>query len=245
MKKLLLPILLIAIWTLASINSNPLFIPKPEKVLSTFIGLIENGMLVKSLSSSFIRITIATLITCAISLPFAFLVTNVKILNEMVTPLTNMLRYLPVTAFYPLLILWAGIGEQMKVTFLVCATIFYFLPSIVLCIKEIDERLIDTAKTMGMNKWQIITHVQIPYTLPSICKSILMMYGIGWTYIAIAEMTNCTSGLGYIINIGSARGRTDMVFVSIFVIMLVSYVFDRLGDFLIRKGFSWKFAKEN
>lgn len=240
-KNILITIGIFAVWEVVSRNTNPLFLPSPFSVLENFKILLSNGMLIKSIIDSFLRITIATLISCVISLPLAFIIYGNKFINNIVSPITNLLRYLPVTAFYPLLILWVGIGEKMKITFLFCATFFYFLPSIVLCIKEVDERLIDTGYTMGMNKVQVITKIVLPYTLPSICKSILMMYGIGWTYIVVAEMTNATSGLGYLINIGSARGRTDMVFVSIITIMIISYIVDRIGDKVIRNSFKWKY----
>ena len=235
--------LLIA-WNLISYNANPLFLPSPIKVFENFITLFKNGMLIQSVIKSFIRITLATAITCTVSLPLAFLMYGSKFINDIISPVTNLLRYLPVTAFYPLLILWVGINEEMKIAFLFCATFFCFLPSILLCIKEVDERLIETGYTMGMNKFQVIIKIVMPYTLPSICQNILMMYGIGWTYIVVAEMTNATEGLGYIINIGSARGRTDMVFMAIFTIMIISYVVDKLGNKWIEKTFKWKFKKE-
>jgi ABC-type nitrate/sulfonate/bicarbonate transport system permease component len=245
MKKLirntLIVVAIAATWEFISSKSNPLFVPSIKDVIENFITLIGNGMLFKSIWMSFYRITVATVISVVISLPLALLVYSSKLLDKILTPITNMLRYLPVTAFYPLLILWVGINEEMKITFLFCATIFYFLPSIILCIKEVDERLIDTGYTMGMNKYDIITKIVLPYTLPSIYKSILMMYGIGWTYIVVAEMTNATSGLGYLINIGSARGRTDMVFMSIITIMLISCLVDRIGNKYIERKFTWKF----
>ena len=234
----------ILLWQIISCNVNPLFLPSPVKVFENFVILLKNGMLIQSAIKSFIRITLATMITCTISLPLAFIMYGNKFINNTISPITNLLRYLPITAFYPLLILWVGINEEMKITFLFCATFFYFLPSILLCIKEVDERLIDTGYTMGMNKFQVITKIVLPYTLPSICQNILMMYGIGWTYIVVAEMTNATKGLGYIINIGSARGRTDMVFMAILSIMIISYIVDKLGNKLIEKTFKWKFKKE-
>lgn len=233
---------ILAIWNMVSMNANPLFLPSPCKVLENFVTLISNGMLFKSILKSFMRITIATFISCVISLPLAFVIYGNKLIDDIVSPITNLLRYLPVTAFYPLLILWVGINEEMKITFLFCATFFYFLPSILLCIKDVDSRLIDTGYTMGMNKFQIITKIVLPYTLPNICKSILMMYGIGWTYIVVAEMTNATEGLGYLINIGSARGRTDMVFMAIITIMLISYAVDNIGNKYINNKFKWKYG---
>lgn len=233
--------IVIIVWWLLSLRMNPLFIPKINNVLDNFKILIANGMLLQSIFKSFYRITIATSISCAISIPLALLIYSNKTVDSFISPIANIIRYIPVTAFGPLLILWVGIGETMKVTFLFCATFFYFLPSMVLCVKEVDKRLIETSYTMGMTKMQVITKVVLPYTLPNICESILMMYGIGWSYIVVAESTNAVNGLGYLINIGSARGRTDMVFMSIITIMIISYIIDTLGKKAIRKVFAWKY----
>ena len=70
-----------------------------------------------------------------------------------------------------------------------------------------------------------------------------MMYGIGWTYIAVAETINAKYGLGYIIQTSSARGRTDMVFMAIIMIILVSIVFDFVANKIIKKAFKWRFEK--
>lgn len=241
LKFLLVFIIIMLLWHILSKNMNPLFIPKISSVLDNFKTLISNGMLLKSIVKSFYRITLATSISCLISIPLALLIYSNKSIDKIISPIANIVRYIPVTAFSPLLILWVGIGEQMKITFLFCATFFYFLPSMVLCIKEVDQRLIETSYTMGMSKFQVITKVVLPYTLPNICESILMMYGIGWSYIVVAEATNAVSGLGYIINIGSARGRTDMVFMSIITIMVISYTIDTIGKYFIKKLFSWKY----
>lgn len=224
-------------------NINALFMPKVDTIFEDFKTLFANGMLTESILKSFLRITIATSISCAISVPLALLIYSSKTLDDIISPIANMFRYVPITAFGPLLILWVGIGEDMKITFLFCATFFYFLPTLVMNMKEIDIRLIETGYTMGMSKFQVITKIVVPYTLPSICQSILMMYGIGWSYIVVAEATNATRGLGYLINIGSARGRTDMVFMSMITIMAISFIVDTIGNKLIAKCFSWKFKK--
>lgn len=244
--KRILPILLIVIaWAIGSKFSSPLFLPDPYKVLVSFGDLLKNGVLTESLQASFIRITIATLISAGISIPLGLLIVNYKVLDDLITPITGFMRFMPVTAFYPLLIMWVGIGETMKITFLVLATVFYFLPTVVLGLKEVNPDLIDTARTMGMSKFSVMLKVLFPASLPSICQSFLMMYGIGWTYIIIAEIINTNVGLGHLINIGSARGKTDFVFVALITILIASYIFDTIGNALIKKIFKWKFIRQN
>lgn len=235
---------LILLWAIGSQYSSPLFLPEPTKVIDSFVELMKNGMLPEAVRMSFMRITTASVISCGISIPLGLFVSEYKVLDETLTPLTNLMRYIPVTVFYPLLIMWLGIGEQMKITFLFVATFFFFLPSVILCVKEVNTDLVETAYTMGMNKFQVMFRVILPYSLPSICQSFLMMYGIGWTYIIIVEVVNAHAGLGHLINLGSARGRTDLVFAALLVIMTISWIFDFCGNKLIRWVFAWKFARE-
>jgi ABC-type nitrate/sulfonate/bicarbonate transport system permease component len=224
--------------------SSPLFLPKIKDVLDSAYELVRNGMLQKSLCLSFLRITIATLISSIISIPLGLLVTNFKVLDEIITPLTRAIRFIPVTVFYPLLIMWLGIDEEMKIMFLFIATFFFFFPSVILCFKYVDSNLIDTSYTMVMNKYQVMYRTILPAALPSICQNFIMMYGIGWTYVVIVEVTNAKYGLGYIINLGSARGRTDLVFAAVITILIINWLFDTIGNKIINKVFTWKFARE-
>ena len=95
-----------------------------------------------------------------------------------------------------------------------------------------------------MKRWEVITEILLPASLPSIANTFLMMYGIGWTYCAIVEATNAGYGLGYIIEVSSARGRTSVVFAAIIAIILFSFIFDKLGHFLIDKTFAWKGVRQ-
>ncbi|AEO93502.1 gp243 [Bacillus phage G] len=242
--KRIIPIaVLLVIWGVGSNFTNPLFLPQPSKVWDSFLSLASNGMIFEDLWYSFKRITMATLLSASVSIPLGLLVANYKSVDNIVTPVTGVMRYLPVTAFYPLLIMWVGIEESMKITFLFFATIFFFLPTVILAIKEVNVDLIDTARTMGMSKFKVMLKVLLPASLPSIAQSFLMMYGIGWTYVIIAEMVNTTKGLGHLMNIGSARGRTDLVFLALIIILVFSYLFDTVGNWAIRKVFKWKFIK--
>lgn len=242
-KRIIPLVIVLVLWMVGSNFTSPLFLPAPSKVLESFIQLFQNGMLIKDLQQSFLRITTATVIAALVSLPIGLLVANYKSVDNLITPITGVMRYLPVTAFYPLLIMWVGIGESMKITFLFFATIFYFLPTVMLAIKEVNVDLIDTALTMGMSKFKVMLNILLPASLPSILQSFLMMYGIGWTYVIIAEMVNTTTGLGHLMNVGSARGRTDLVFLALIVILVFSYVFDSIGNLFIKKAFKWKFIK--
>lgn len=237
-------IFVLAIWYIASLNVNPLFIPSPVKVWEDFIILFENGMIFKHFLYTFGRIMTATVLSGAIALFLGLLIYNSKIAKATLFPLVSLFRYVPVTAFYPLLIMWAGIDEGMKIAFLFIACFVYMLPSVVLSLEEINDQLIETGKTISMNRLQLVTMIQLPSTLPAIMNSFVMMIGIGWSYCAVVETINARYGLGYVIHQGTARGRTSLVFMAIIVIMGCSFVIDNIGKWLIRLVFRWRYIND-
>jgi NitT/TauT family transport system permease protein len=245
MKKILGIVILIFIWQIGSMMTTPLFVPSPFNVLAALIGLVETGQLFSGLLYSFTRISVATLLSMCVAIPLALLICSVKPIKDMISPIVSAMRYIPVTAFSPLLILWFGIDETMKISFLFLATFVYMLPSTVLCIEDVPQDLIDTGKSIGMKTHEIISEILLPAALPSIMNSFLMMYGIGWTYLAVIEAVNANKGLGFIINVGAARGKTAIVFAAILVIIVFSYIFDRIGNKVIRKVFRWRYLNDS
>lgn len=237
-------LLLLLLWQYASTKSNPLFVPKPLDVWNSFITVLEDGTLFLHIWYTFRRIAIATCMSGAVALPLGLLIHNSRIAKVTVYPIISLFRYVPVTAFYPLLIMWAGIDESMKISFYFIATFVYMMPTVVLSLDEVREELIDTGLTMGMSKIQLITKIQMPATMPSILNSFVMMFGIGFTYCAVVETINAKYGLGYIIHQSTARGRTELVFMAILVIMALSFIIDNVARFIIRKIFKWRYINE-
>lgn len=243
-KRVLLLMIILTIWLIGAKCTNPIFVPSPYKVFLNLLELVMNGEIFIAIKYSFLRVSIAAFLAASIAIPVALLIFNIQIVKDVLNPIINMVRYIPVTAFYPLLIMWFGIDEIMKIVFLFIAVFVYMMPSVVLCLEEINQDLIDTGMTIGMSKLQTIYKIQIPASLPSILNSFIMMYGIGFTYIAVAETINAKYGLGWIIQQSSSRGRTDMVFMAIIVIMMISVLFDTVTKRLVKRIFRWRYLDD-
>lgn len=245
MKKIFGVALVLGLWQVGSMMTTPLFIPSPLSTWEALLGLIQTGQLLPGILYSFSRISAAALLSMAVAIPISLLVCIFEPVRDVLSPIVNAMRYIPVTAFSPLLILWFGIDETMKISFLFLATFVYVLPSTILCLQDIPQDLIDTGKSIGMKPYEVIYEIMLQAALPSIMNSFLMMYGIGWTYVAVVEAVNANKGLGFIINTSASRGKTDVVFASILVIVVFSYLFDFIGNKLIRKAFKWRYLNDN
>ena len=241
-KKVLFVVIIIVLWWGASIAVNKsLFLPSPKDTMNVVIDLITTGAFFKHLGASFLRVTAGICISAIISVPLGMAIAWNKTVNKLLRPIVDSLRYIPVTCFSPMLVLLFGIDEKMKITFLVIAGFFSFLPTVIQTCSEPIDKLTETAYTMGFSYPRMLWHCFIPYITPSLIQSFITLYGVGWTYVIIAEVNNTQYGLGHLMYIGSARGRTAMVFAAIVIIIVVSYVFDKISNFIIKGAFKWRF----
>lgn len=237
-------IMIFGIWYLVSLQVNNLFVPNPMKVFEDAKLLLSTGQLQIAMWYTFRRIAIASCLAGIIALPIGLLIYNFPIFKYSLNPLISLFRYVPVTAFYPLLIMWLGIDEKMKVAFLFIGAFVYMMPSVVITLEDINQDLIDTGYTIGMNKFQVITRVQLPAMLPSIMNSFIMCFGIGFTYCAVVETINAKYGVGFMIQQASSRGKTDLVFLGILTIMVISFLFDNVAKLITKKIFKWRYIND-
>ena len=241
LKALSIPILILIAWLIMGDSLPPVILPSFGSTMGALWELIDNGLMIRAWQHSMYRIVMATSISVLISIPLGLLSRSFTIVKEIVMPFTNFMRYIPVTTFYPLLMVWLGIDEDMRIAFLFIATFFVFFPSVVITLENIDKNLIERALTSGANKWKMMIYVYIPASLPILCRSFLAMFSVGFTYMIIAETVNPRYGLGYLMLVGGARGRTNIVFAAILVTIITGAVIDMVGNFIVRKSFRWHF----
>lgn len=244
-KKVLWITIIVLVWHVISrIVNKALFVPSPESTFKVILDMFRTGAFWKHLGASFGRVTLGVAIAAMISTPLGMLIAWNSKMNKLLLPVVNSMRFIPVTCFSPLLILLFGIDEKMKIIFLVIAGFFSFFPVVIQQASDPQEELKETAYTMGFSYPRMLWYCMIPYILPTLLQSIVTLYGVGWTYVILAELNNTQYGLGHLMYIGSARGQTNMVFAAIVIIVVVSYIFDKVANYLVVKAFPWRFQDE-
>ena len=149
------------------------------------------------------------------------------------------MRYLPITAVIPLLVLWLGIGETMKITFLFFGIVFYFIPLVSNAVRSTPREYLDVAKSFGAKFEILIKRVYWPNALPQIFDGLIVINGIGWTYVILAEIINARDGLGYLISIAGRLQRSDEVFAGLILIAAVAIGSDHILRYIRQKYFFW------
>jgi len=216
-----------------------IFLPTPQDTLSSLWQLLASGKFFNALAISFLRIIGATILAVTVGVLIGVPMGISKIAEALLGPITQPIRYLPITALLPLLILWFGIGETMKVIFLFTGIVFYFIPLVANAIRTAPLEYIDVARGLGATEKQIVKKIYWPHALPQIFDGLIVVNGIGWTYVILAEIVNARNGLGYLINIAGRLQKSDEVFAGLILIALVAIASDRFLHFIKKRYFFW------
>jgi len=242
---LVMPIVVLAGWCLISYGglAPPDFVPSPTEVIRGTLQLFIQYDLSSAILVSTRRIVLAFLLASALALPLGILMGAFAPIHHIFEPIVAPLRYMPISAFIPLLILWFGIYESEKIAFLFLGVFVYLLPVVVSAIRTVPEELVQTALTLGASKSQVIRTVLLPAALPEIFDSFRVMNAISWTYVILAEAVNPEHGLGYMVELARTHQKASWSFAGLIVIGGIGL----LTDFIIRSvsqiAFRWREAE--
>lgn len=206
-------------------------LPAPDEMLSreSLRDLWFERELSRSAVVSLLRVCGGFLIALAVVLPLGVLMGTFTKVKAMFNPLMVGGGYLPIAALVPLTLAWFGTGEAQKVGFLAIATFVYLLPVVVQAIDNVDEVYLQTAQTQGATRWQQVRRVLLPVAAPDIYHALRLAFGVGWSWIILAEVVAAERGLGYIIRTAQSRGANmSVVYLTLAVILLMSFGIDQL-----------------
>jgi len=226
------PVFVLGVWCILTYGglAPPDFLPSPTEVVRGTVQLFLQEDLGRAIFVSARRIGIAFLLAAALALPLGVLMGAFDAVHRVFEPIMAPLRYMPISAFIPLLILWFGIYEQEKIAFLFLGVFVYLLPVVVSAVRAVPEELVQTARTLGASKTQVVRSVLLPAALPEIFDSFRVMNAIAWTYVILAEAVNPEHGLGYMVELARTHQKASWSFAGLLVIGGIGL----LTDFLIR-----------
>ena len=218
---------------------SAVFLPAPQSVFSSLIACAQDGSLWRDIGISCYRVFMGFLISVLIGVPIGILAGTYKLVSAITRPIIGFMRYLPVSALIPLIMVWAGVGEAAKVTIIVVGAAFSLITMVSDIAKGVSMDLIQSAYTLGAKQWTVIRRVMIPAMLPHIMDNLRTVMSWAWTYLVMAEMLSSSSGLGCSIMIAERFMQTYVIFMGIFVIGLLGLVIDKCFALINKCLFRW------
>jgi NitT/TauT family transport system permease protein len=234
-------VLFVAAWSLATFGGfvSKTFLADPWMMLKSGHALLTQMGFANDIGMTVWRVLGGFLIAAAFALPLGVLMGAYKPIEAFFEPFVSFARYLPASAFIPLLILWVGIGEAQKLSVIFIGSFFQLVLMIAVTVGNTRRDLVEAAYTLGASDGSLIRRVLIPGAAPEIAETLRMVLGWAWTYVIVAELIGASSGIGHMITDSQALLATDQIIFGIIVIGLIGLASDLLFKFVNRRLFPW------
>ncbi len=238
-------LLLVFSWELVSRNKliSPLYFPPMSKNLVAFCHLILDGTLPLELIRSFGRIFGGFFLAIGVMVPLGIAMGLFKPIYNLFEPLTELIRPLPPPAIIPVMMLFLGIGEAMKIIVIAFACSFPILINTMDGVRSVEPTLVDTAKTFGRNRYEIILQVIFPASLHQIFTGLRVALPIALIVDIVSEMVGALNGIGRFILVMQRSFNIPEMYAGVFLVAIVGYGLNSLLRYLNTALIGWHKAK--
>ena len=237
-------VLFFVAWGIATLGGfvSRTFLADPFTMLkSGWVLLTQHGFL-KDIGITVWRVLGGFVLAAAIGVPLGILMGAFKPVEAFFEPFVSFARYLPASAFIPLLILWAGIGEAQKLLVIFIGSFFQIVLMVAVSVGATRRDLVEAAYTLGATHAGVVKRVLLPSSAPDIAEIMRLVLGWAWTYVIVAELIGASSGIGHMITDSQALLDTGQIIFGIVVIGLIGLVSDYLFKLGNARLFPWKLA---
>jgi NitT/TauT family transport system permease protein len=237
-------VLFFAAWALATFGGyvSPTFLADPATMVREGWNLLAQHGFIKDILITIWRVFGGFLLAAAIGIPLGMAMGAYKPIEAFFEPFISFSRYLPASAFIPLLILWAGTGEAQKLLVIFVGSFFQIVLMVAMTVGNTRRDLVEAAYTLGASDRAIVRRVLLPAAAPEIAEISRLVLGWAWTYVIVAELIGASSGIGHMIMDSQALLNTGQIIFGIVVIGVIGLVSDFLFKALYRRLFPWSLA---
>lgn len=217
-------VLLIALWEVLTIINviDPFITSSPSRMINMLIELFTEGNLIRHSLITLYETVLAFTISMVLGLIIAIILFSFEKTRKILEPYLVVLNSLPKIALGPLIIVWVGAGTKAIILmgFLIC--IIITIVSLLNSFLGVSKSKILLMKTMGANKFQILTKLIIPECFPEIISVLKINVGMSWVGTIMGEYLVSKEGLGYLIVYGGYIFKLDLVMSAIFILCLLA-----------------------
>lgn len=236
------PIALIALWQiLASAGLlGGKVLPAPSEVAVTFWRLCADGTLPSDLLISLRRAAEGLLVGVGFGVTLGVACGLWRLGEELFDSTIQMLRTVPFVALWPLLIVWFGVGETPKILLVAFACAFPVYVNVYAGIRNVDAKLVESARVVGLKTRRLIRDVVLPGALPQALVGIRVALGVAVIALVVAEQINATSGIGYMMENAEQFVQINVILVGLVVYAAMGLAADVIVRLLERWLLRWR-----
>jgi len=239
---LLIPAILLAFWQAVVMAGlvPAAILPPPSLVLATLGAMAQSGEMAQALAATGSRIAWGFVLGASAATLLGGLCGASPRARALLDPLIQALRSVPSLAWVPLFILWLGIFEASKITLVAVGVFFPVYLNLLSGIANVDRKLLEVGRVLGFPAWRRLLRIQLPAALPAYVVGLRSGLGLGWMFVAAAELLGASSGLGFILDDGEQTGRPERVMAALILFGLCGKLTDMVLASAGRRLVAWQ-----
>lgn len=241
------PALLLTLWTIGSATGliDHRTLAPPWVVVQTIGELAQSGRLWDNFHTSAWRALQGLFWGVLVGVILGVVAGLSRIGEYLIDGPVQIKRAIPTLALIPILMLWLGIGEGMKITTIALIALVPIYIQTHDCLRSIDNRYLELSETLGVTRWEFIRHVVLPGSLPGFLLGLRFAVTSSWLALVVVEQVNSISGIGYMIELARTYGQTEIIVVGLALYAILGLGSDWLVRLLQRKVLRWRKTLEN
>lgn len=237
-----LPLVLLTSWWVLSAGSEDFFFPPLSEIFRTFPATWFQERLASDVLPSLGRLSVGYICALVVAVTAGIWIGRSTAVREYVEPILEFFRAIPAPAVVPILILFAGLGDPMKILVIVYGCFWPVLLNTVDGVRGIDEVLQDTAKTYGLSKRGILLHLVLPGAAPRIAAGARQALSLGIILMVISEMFAATNGLGFTVLQFQRTFMIPEMWTGILLLGCLGVTLSLLFRFVEQRALRWYFG---
>jgi NitT/TauT family transport system permease protein len=234
-------VIVVAAWSILTYGGivEPLFLPPPGIVAKALYDMFAHENFASDVWASFRRIGLGFLLASVLGIPLGIAIGSFRAVQAFFEPIIGAVRYMPASAFIPLLIIWFGIGETEKMAVIWFGVFFPLTLMVADVSANIPKELVNIAYTLGASRWQVFRRVLLPASWPGVVDNMRIGLGWAWTYLIVAELVAASTGIGHVILQSSRFLQTEKIIAGILTIGVLGLLSDAAFRLLCRARFPY------
>jgi sulfonate transport system permease protein len=215
-------------------------IPSPVSVFQAGQQLWDSGQVQSNFAVSLERVGAGLVIGTTIGLALAMISGLFRIGEDLVDPLVQILRSVPILGLVPLVIIWFGVGETPKIFLIALGCVFAVYINTHAAIRGVDANLAEMGEVFGLSRLGMAGRVLLPGALPGFLVGVRLALVGSWLIVVVAEEINAQSGLGYLLAQAQSSYRTDIMVLVLAIYGALGLIADMVVRLLERSLLSWR-----
>ena len=227
-------------WAADTNAINPLFTSSPSRIVKELANLVNTGQLWPNMWISAQEFLIGFGISIVVAIPLGILIGWYRPIEAIFNPFVSFLNSVPRVALLPLLIIWVGIGIQLKIAVVFLSAVVAILINTIAGIKALDPQLLTMARSFEASDFKIFRRIALPGSVPYIISGIRLGLGHALIGVVVGELYAANSGVGHLISVAGNTFQTDLVFAGVVIIAVFGLIFTWLLSKLEAHFSSWR-----